>query len=436
MINLNGKYTNATIMNDRVEADTISQIVGMINNKSFQNNVVIMPDVHEGKGAVIGFTMSLGNQIVPNVVGVDIACQMLAYRVERDALNDIDMDSFDRDLRSRIPMGKTVKDQPLNIKSGNWYEDYNFNWSAIQKACSSFVNAYNKRFGVSFSIPDMNYTWFEALCKKVGVDKTYAEASIGTLGGGNHFIEVGIDEEEYLWVTVHSGSRNLGSRTAIYWQNRACDNVKAKDRSKVINNIKDNYPKSEWQTRISELKNDGQTKGLECLEGKDMFEYLVDSLFLYYYAGVSVRCMMGETLMLLNYPDFITSVHTVHNYVSHHDFIIRKGAVASYKDYQIIVPFNMEDGLVICEGKSNPDWNFSAPHGAGRVMGRAEAKKSLKAEMVLDIQKRMLSKGILSKSLPVDELKEAYKDPTEILSYSHPTMEVIHTVKPIIGFKE
>ncbi len=258
----------------------------------------------------------------------------------------------------------------------------------------------------------------------------------------NHFIEFGTSKNTgNTCCTVHSGSRNLGLKVANYWQRKAKENLKQRYQvgfQKTIKKIKEENPMSKWDALIKAAKLPPTPTGLEYLDGKDMYGYLHEMNFCQAYAYQNVLAMMSVILQMLNIPVTLMmstdTVHTVHNYINFEDFIIRKGAVSSYKGQKMIIPFNMEDGILICEGKGNEEWNFSAPHGAGRLFGRKDMKQREDIN-TRDIRDRMNKKGIFLSVVPKDEVKEAYKDPKFIEKSIEPTATIIDRIKPVLTLK-
>jgi len=428
MRELVGSNATAIVMIDEIDEETHNQILAMIGDRSFFSPIRIMPDCHKGEGSVIGFTMPIpeDTRIIPNIVGVDQSCGMLTFLLDREFLYR-DFADVNRAIRERVPLGMNVNKKPFDMVE--------FGWDILNKKAEEFTKAYNRRYGTNHGQPYYNIDWFADLCARIGIAQDYAECSIGSLGGGNHFIEFGIDEGGSPWLTVHTGSRNLGLRTANYWQRKAEERAKefnTHEVQKVIEQIKSTRPKNEWEEMISFAKRTFNIKeGFEYVQHKDAFGYLTDSLFCNQYATENRHAIVSAIddcidLWLLD------SIETVHNYIDPRDFIIRKGAVSSYKGELSILPFNMEDGLLICEGKSNPDWNFSAPHGAGRILSRTKAKQVLNVE---DARKSMDERGIFTTELPADELKGAYKPAAIIEAAIFPTAEIIHRIKPIINIK-
>jgi len=444
VITIIGKYTTAYVKSDYIDKATRSQIHVMVNHPAFTNPMYIMADTHYAKGAVIGLTMEMPDMVVPNTVGVDINCGMLTFEIDEDFENLSSLRDYcaalDSSIRKHIPFG-------TNVHTDKTY-DYNFNiefpWRTVNDQGRLFTMAFNSRYNTNFDLPRYSIDWFRNKCSQIGMDMKRAVRSIGTLGGGNHFIEIGKCEEGRTWVTIHSGSRQFGQKIANYWQNVASKRHMKKNHSGMTNEvsvIKNTYPKNMWQEKIVEARKKYKfmPKGLEYLRGEEMFGYLVDMVFTQTYADENRRLMKELVINALVLPRDRPYRHIScsHNYIDFRDFIIRKGAVSAYKDELIIIPFNMEDGTLICEGKGNADWNNSAPHGAGRFMARGEAKEYAKKEGTLQKAKiRMKENGIYASHLPADELKEAYKNPRIIERAIEPTAKIIRRIKPVIAMKD
>ena len=392
MIELKGQYTTAKVMIDNIDEATTQQIYSFISHPVFTNPVAVMPDTHKGAGAVIGFTMEITDKVIPNIVGVDIGCGMLTENVGKNLFSAISREDLDINIRQMIPFGTSVhsKCQYNNDKHSPFWERVNYN-------VASFTRKFNEKYGTDYSVPELSPIWLKDKCEEIGMDYTRTINSVGTLGGGNHFIEIGKSENtgDY-WITVHSGSRQIGLKLANHWQRQAGKGA------------------------------------LAHLEGENMFGYLVDMVFAQQYADEN-RDIMQELIYKITEVDVKDSFYSVHNFIDFDDFIIRKGAIRSYKRERMIIPFNMEDGILLCEGKSNPDWNFSAPHGAGRVGSRSWAKENLSVD---DAKERMIQKGIYCSKLPVDELKEAYKDPKIIEDAIEPTATIIDRLIPVLAMKD
>jgi RNA-splicing ligase RtcB len=432
MLELQGKFSKAHVMIDEIGPETRSQIYSFLCDPSFVDSV-IMPDCHKGEGAVIGFTMPLpaNGRIIPSIVGVDQSCGMLCARLLRDLsrLRLKDFEPADMLIRQNLCMGKKVNDSALLRME-------HFNWKRLNRFAAFFTKSYNERFGTNYGTPDYSVDWFKNFCKRIGIDESYAVQSIGTLGGGNHFIEFGADENGGSYVTIHSGSRNLGKRAADYWTDKALGRTKedvSARRAAALEDVKRRFPKNEWQARLAEANKSPKVKreGLAYLEGHAAFGYLTDALFCYEYAHENREVMLNliDSLLDLKVQD---TIETVHNYIDPIDLVIRKGAVASREGQLFILPFNMEDGILICEGKSNPDWNCSAPHGAGRLFGRSDAKKKLNQA---EAEESMYKKGIYISALPLDEARGAYKKAEVIEAAIEPTARIVHRIKPLLVLK-
>lgn len=434
MFEIKGKYSTAKIMIDSVEESCISQIYHFVNHPSFTNPIAIMPDCHSGKGSVIGFTMPLSNTVIPNVVGVDVGCGMLSMNFGKKT-NIISLSVLDKSIRQKIPFGQEVHEQSvINM-------DIEFPWSTANALAQKFAQAYREYYG-EIVAPHYDINWFIKKCDVVGGEVRRMINSIGTLGGGNHFIETGIDDDSNLWITIHSGSRNFGKRICEYWQSKAekfynyeSKNVIDGKIEKLKNEITDGKLLFK---KIKELKAEKKKpgidmKGCEWLEGSDAIGYLFDMLFAQIYAQVNRNYMSSIIQKILRITP-IDYIETIHNFIDFRDFIIRKGSVRSYLGERFMLPFNMRDGILICEGKSNPEWNYSAPHGAGRLMSRAQAKKCVELENF----KNQMS-GIYSTSIgegTLDEAPDAYK-PSKVIEYAiEPTATIIGRIKPIHNMKD
>ena len=434
MIEFNGKYTSAKIMIDDIDDVTQAQIIGMINNPAFENPIVAMTDIHAGKGSFVGFTMPLTDKIIPNIVGVDINCGMLMISLPEDIV--IDREKLDEQVRSVVPFGKEVRETPV------YNMERDFPWSVAAALNIKFCQAFKKKFNVKLIVPTLyNYKWFEDKCNQIGMNVKRAVNSIGTLGGGNHFIEFGKSKETgNISFTVHTGSRQLGLKVCNYWQEtptRKKQEAKQVEFIKGLADIKATLKGKAISKAIKKLKaelgiNNKVDKGLEYLTGEDMYGYLTDMIFCQVYAQENRRMIAAQILIKLG--SYSTQrIETIHNYISFNDFVIRKGAVSAHKGEVFILPFNMEDGMLLCAGKGNSEWNNSAPHGAGRLYSRTEAKKRFSSKVAGE---RMAAKGIYTSAVPTDEVKEAYKDPKIIENAIGPTADIIDRIKPIMNMKD
>jgi len=369
---IEGTYNKASVMIDSIDSGTEKQIKTFLNHKAFEGtNIAIMPDCHAGKGAVIGFTMNIDKYIIPNIVGVDIGCGILSARLNIKNPNLAELDNF---IKKNIPHGKGVH---RNIKIDN----KEFEEEIIEES------------------------------KKVHMDEDRALKSIGTLGGGNHFIELGKDSQGRLWLTVHSGSRNLGLQIAVFYQKKAQQLL---DEQKLLT---------------------PEDKNLEYLftESDEGKAYLRATYFAQKYAKEN-RKKMIELISQFLHAEIEETIESVHNFIGE-DGIIRKGATSAGLNERLIIPFNMRDGFAFCVGKGNNDYNQSAPHGAGRIMSRSKAFNELSLK---DFQREMKSAGIFTTTATkntLDEAPSAYKNKNLILKHIKPTADVKDFVKPIYNFK-
>ncbi|MCX8084009.1 MAG: RtcB family protein [Calditerrivibrio sp.] len=362
MLRVKGDFGHADILTDNVDDTTLSQVKDLCNSVIAKNaKIKIMPDCHAGAGCVIGTTMTISDKIVPNLVGVDIGCGM--YLLE---ISDIkDLERLDEAINKNIPSGKAVR-KKAHLRA----EEIDID----RLRCAKHV--------------DLNRGYL----------------SIGTLGGGNHFIELSKSDGSYL--IIHSGSRHLGKQVAEYYQNLA--------------------------KKICKKKGIKVPNGLEYLEGEEMEDYLHDMRIMQRYAKIN-REAMAEVLAHQLGFDIYDSFHTIHNYIDLEKKILRKGAVSAEAGERLLIPMNMKDGSLICVGKGNPHWNFSAPHGAGRIMSRNKAREVISLE---DFKKVM--KGIYTTTVnkwTLDEAPQAYKSPDEIIRYIGETVDIVKKLTPIYNFK-
>jgi len=367
MIEIQGEYAKAKVFTDKLEPTAQSQIESLCN-QSFAKDaqIRIMPDVHSGKGCVIGLTMTVKDKIVPNLVGVDLGCGISGVKLQERL---IDFEKLEQVIRQNVPAGFSVRNHIHKLAHDLPLDDLK---------CMS------------------------------AIDKDRALKSIGTLGGGNHFLEAGRDKDHHIWLFVHSGSRQLGSQIHKHYQDKALQN----------------------------LKNQGikiTDKDLAYIEGQDLEDYLHDVNIAQLYALTNREAMLETIIDGLKATPAEPIVHTIHNYIDVDNLIIRKGAIRSFQDEIVLIPMNMRDGMLIARGKGNPDWNYSAPHGAGRIMSRTQARRAVSLQ---DFQDSMA--GIWTKSAvksTVDESPMVYKPMDEILSHIQDTVDVLDIVKPIYNFK-
>lgn len=407
MITLEGEFAKANIMIDNVEPECIAQIYTFLNHPMYKGcNIVVMPDCHFGIGSVVGMTMHIVPEICPNIVGKDIGCGMLSIPLQY--LPNQLPSEMNVNIRKVIPLGFNC-----HTKNMATMED-RYSFSGVTVQVNDFIKSFNKMFNTDHELVTIDYSYYKSLCEKVRNPKdntvnkmlNQVDSSIGTLGGGNHFIEIGEDSQKCQYVTVHTGSRNFGNRVADYFQKKA----EKMDYNKINN------------------------RDLAYLKGEDAMEYYIAMNFVQRFAEMNREVIMWNIRDAIETPfDSFGIVESIHNHIDFHDMILRKGAISSYKDKRMVIPFNMRDGIALCEGKSNPDWNYSAPHGAGRVLSRNKAKKLIDPE---SFKKQMV--GIYSTSVGVetlDEAPDAYKPMQIILDAIEPTATIIDMIKPILNIK-
>ena len=397
MFEIKGNVNTALCYAKVVEDDAIEQIRRMCDYEFTEGSKIrIMPDVHAGKGCTIGTTMTIVDKAVPNIVGVDIGCGM--YTVN---LGKVDIDFAKVDEAAHfIPSG-------MNI------------WEGRQE-----------RFDLE-----------ELHCYRSLKNTKWLERSLGTLGGGNHFIEIDEAEDGTKYLVIHSGSRNLGKQVAELYQQLAVDLNKGKEtylkqREKLIRTYKEQGRRSEIQAALKELsweaKEATMPEDLCFLYGSYLEDYLHDVEICQRFARRN-REKMAEVLLERTGLTGGEAFHTIHNYIDTGEMILRKGAIAAHTGEKVLIPINMRDGSVLAVGKGNADWNYSAPHGAGRLMSRSKAKETLSLE---DYKKTM--EGIYTTSVneaTLDEAPMAYKSLEDIIDVIRESVDVIEVLKPIFNFK-
>lgn len=397
MVTIQGQYNTAICYTNELEGAALEQIQAVCNQFEFTDcKIRIMPDVHAGKGCTIGTTMTIRDKIVPGMVGVDIGCGMETVELEE---HEIDFEKLDALIRKEIPFGREIRDIPHPLNS---------EIDLTQLRCSGQVN----------------------------LDR--AMHSIGSLGGGNHFIEVDRAEDGRLFLVIHSGSRHLGTEVADYYQNegrRALWGGAKHQIQETIAKLKTEGRFREIQKTITALKKEHELdipKDLAYVEGKLFDDYIHDMKLTQQFAVLNRKAMADVILegMGLHAMDIFT---TIHNYIDTEAMILRKGSVSAKAGEKLLIPINMRDGSLICIGKGNKEWNCSAPHGAGRLMSRRAALSTLSME---EFQKEM--KGIYTTCVVPDTLDEspmAYKSLDDIVSQIGPTAEIVERIRPVYNFK-
>ena len=404
MKEIKGMYSSAKVFTDIIDEKAVEQIQTLCNQEFTKDaKIRIMPDAHAGVGCVIGFTANLGELVIPNIVGVDIGCGMLTVDLKD---SQIDLEKLDQIIRKYIPSGTSVH--------------------------SGRIMRFDKLQ--------------ELYCYRELKDSKRIERSIGTLGGGNHFIEVDVDENNHSYLVIHTGSRNLGKQVAQYYQNLAYDLMAGKDellfkQEQLISDYKKQGRKDELQEAIKELRKNCIAKEVQLpkelcyLSGKYREQYLHDMAICQEYATLNrqmIAKIILKQLLDMSLEEF-DYFETIHNYIDHDENIMRKGAVSAKLNEKILIPINMRDGSLICLGKGNEEWNQSAPHGAGRLYSRQKAKELFSLNEFEDQMQGIYSTSINQHTL--DECPMAYKSMDDIVNNIGETATIIQVIKPIYNFK-
>jgi len=399
MLEIKGKINTAICYANIIEDGAIEQIRRMCDYALTEGSKIrIMPDVHAGKGCTIGTTMTITDKACPNIVGVDIGCGMYTVKIDEKELDFAKID----EACHYIPSG-------MNVWEGR---KEHFDMTGLK-------------------------------CYRYLKDSRRLERSLGTLGGGNHFIEIDKASDGTLYLVIHSGSRNLGKQVAEYYQQLAIDLHMGKEdyfkkRDEIITTYKAEGRRGEIQTALTELKNSFETQDLLIpndicwLYGTFLDDYLHDVEVCQKFAKRS-RELMAETLFERTGLTAGESFHTIHNYIDTDEMILRKGAIAAHKGEKILIPINMRDGVVLATGKGNPEWNYSAPHGAGRLMSRSQAKENLSMEDYRAAMEGIYTTSVNEKTL--DEAPMAYKSLEDIIDVIKDSVDIIDIMKPVYNFK-
>lgn len=403
MQEVNGKYNTAKVYTDVIDEKSLQQIKTLCDQEFTSGaKIRLMPDVHAGAGCTIGTTMTIKDKIVPNLVGVDIGCGMetLCIKSDSEVSRNFNGAELDKIIRMNIPSGFNIRKFPhAFVEQVEW---------------DNIKGHYNKK-----------RAWL----------------SLGTLGGGNHFIEADRDDEGNLYIVVHSGSRHAGLEIADYYQEQAWKQINGNSEAEckhLIEQLKSEGRENEIQGRLAELKAQVSTivpKDLAYVSGELFDDYINDMRIMQHFAMLNRKAMIQSISIGLHIKeaDIIDQFTTIHNYIDTENMILRKGAVSAQNGEKFLIPINMRDGSLICIGKGNEDWNCSAPHGAGRVMSRSKAKK----ELSLEEFKAEMS-GIWSSTVNLDTIDEApmaYKTMDDIVANIAPTAEIQKVIKPIYNYK-
>ena len=399
MKELKGKYNECKVFTDVIDSSTEGQIKALLDQESVKDcKIRIMPDCHSGVGCVIGTTMTVKDKIIPNLVGVDIGCGVQVFKLKEKR---IDLPKLDSVIRQYVPSGFNIHDEPI--------EDFD-------------------------KINDL----------KANINTNKALRSIGTLGGGNHFIEVDKNNDDDLYLVIHTGSRHLGLEVCKYYQNLAYESLKNKNGSlkelsnKLIEELKSQGRQKEISSELSKLKRKFNSieidipHSLAYCEGDNFNDYIHDMRIVQLYACEN-RATIAKIIFKKMKLHVVDEFTTVHNYIDCDNMILRKGSVSAEKGERLIIPMNMRDGSLLCVGKGNSDWNYSAPHGAGRLMCRREARETISMK---DYKNSM--DGIYTTCIDKDTIDESpfvYKPMQSIIDNIKDTAEILEIIKPIYNFK-
>ena len=392
---IKGRYCkDCVVYSDTMEQDARSIIYGFVDHKMFEGSKIrIMPDVHAGNDIVVGFTAMFRDSVNPDHIGGDIGCTV-STTITRTPVNANNYAEIERRIREQVKFGLTSHSHTC-FKSAELYAHLASRLQSAQLAWGEYVGKI-----------DVSEKGIEKMLQRVEMPADIFFHQIGTVGSGNHFVEIGVTPEGNYAITVHCGSRNFGQKVWKYWHT-------------VAHNPAFGHP------------------AVGYLAGEQMKGYITDMVIAQAYAEFNhmiIHRLINEVFMTVEGAIKVEEhIVTTHNYIDFEQRMMRKGAVASNKGEKLVIPFNMRDGLIICEGKSNPEWNSSAPHGAGRLMSRSDAKELIDME-----EYRASMEGIYTTSVQtstIDESPMAYKDPMEILEAIKDTVEVLYFVKPVINMK-
>lgn len=394
MIEINGRFTNAKIFAQTALQTAVDQIQELTDQAFMAGTKVrIMPDYHAGKGCVIGTTIQLQDRVVPNLVGIDVGCGVFVAQLD---VTTVDFAQLDAIIRTYVPSGQDIHKEVSPSRH--------------------FVEFEGKQFRAS------------------GLKDDYTNLSLGTLGGGNHFIELAKDEDDQHYLLIHTGSRYVGAKVANWHQKRAYENLRREDLTEKIEAMKQQGRQQEIQSMIQAYKE--QTpfvpKDLSYLEGEAFYDYIHDMKIAQQFARMN-RWTIAETIAKQMDWHFTDTFDTIHNYIDTETMTLRKGAVRANKDEKLVIPMNMRDGSLICIGKGNAEWNYSAPHGAGRMFSRRAAKKALNMADFKDTMQGIWTTSVNEETL--DEAPMAYKPMTEITSAIGETVDIVKVIKPVYNFK-
>lgn len=398
-LEVKGKYNSAIVMTDQIEEECVGQLVTLCSQEIFKDSQIrIMPDCHAGKGCVVGFTASIKDRIIPNLVGVDISCSISTYKLD---VKEVDFEQLDNVIRKYVPSGMSIR-------------------STVSKLVSDNLKAK-----------------IEKVCQEIGDENGYNRhlKSIGTLGGGNHFLELNKDKDGYLWLSVHCGSRNFGKKICDFHQDKAIKVYQDRIDAKRVFALSQIPPKERQDWIKNHIDSDKLPPELRYLDGEDLDLYVEHMKVAEEFATVNHQVIVHEICSHMGW-NVVDSIFTHYNYIEflgNREMIIRKGAISAKKGERVIIPLNMKDGSIVGIGKGNEEWNQSAPHGAGRVLSRGKAKSVLSVEEFQDKMKDVWSSCVSESTL--DESPMAYKDMNVIIDAIGETVDIVDRIIPIYNFK-
>lgn len=445
--NRHGEYIDSKIFLEKTMVDkgTMSQIRELIHHPSVEHSR-FMPDCHRGARCCVGFTSKLNDKIVPRYIGGDIGCGIISFPIGHFITDRISkLETVEKLIRESIKLGTKVNcvwDNPI-------VSDTDLTWlfAKSQTDADKFADAYFANYNVDITnfCPTYNKEWFNKLCFKCSIEFDYVLRSIGTLGGGNHYVEINRDNDTKTdYITIHSGSRSLGDKVCMYYQDKI-DNSRRFDYQEYQHNLKqfERKCKDSKQQKLyaDSLKDEfDKNKHEDYLESDEAYEYFFDMIFCQKLAQLNRRLMLFSLLdsigmyhKPLELYDSDQIIESIHNYIDFNDFIIRKGAISAHHGQKCIVSLNMRDGILICEGKSEEDWNYSSAHGCGRIMTRDAALNKIK---MVDFVKSMT--GIYSTSVVKDTIDESpmvYRDSEVVKAALTNSVVILKQLRPIINVK-
>ena len=394
-LEVKGKYNSAIVMTDQIEEECVGQLVTLCSQEIFKDSQIrIMPDCHAGKGCVVGFTASIKDRIIPNLVGVDISCSISTYKLD---VKEVDFEQLDNVIRKYVPSGMSIR-------------------STVSKLVSDNLKAK-----------------IEKVCQEIGDENGY-NRHLKSIGG-NHFLELNKDKDGYLWLSVHCGSRNFGKKICDFHQDKAIKVYQDRIDAKRVFALSQIPPKERQDWIKNHIDSDKLPPELRYLDGEDLDLYVEHMKVAEEFATVNHQVIVHEICSHMGW-NVVDSIFTHHNYIEflgNREMIIRKGAISAKKGERVIIPLNMKDGSIVGIGKGNEEWNQSAPHGAGRVLSRGKAKSVLSVEEFQDKMKDVWSSCVSESTL--DESPMAYKDMNVIIDAIGETVDIVDRIIPIYNFK-